>query len=305
MDAILSTTTECALKNVGSVVKRQVGYIFNYKDKFKELESYIQKLEHNRERLQHQVDDALRNADEIENDVQDCLKQMDEKIKEYTSYIHNECHAKTICSLGFFPNNFKLRYQLGREATKKVEQIIGNELWKKGFNNVSYKKGPSTDAAFSNMGYESFASRNTNMEMILKALEDSTVDMIGVHGPGGVGKTTLVKEVAKIARENKLFKTVVIASIGRNPDFKNIQGQIADMLGMRLEGESEIARVDRIRKRLKNEKENTLIILDDLWDGLDLNKLGIPCNDDISDFDYNNDIPHFGYKQNQKKSCQK
>ncbi|XP_068488939.1 uncharacterized protein [Phaseolus vulgaris] len=305
MDAVVSTTTECALKNVGSVVKRQVGYIFNYKDKFKELESYIQKLEHNRERLQHQVDDALRNADEIENDVQDCLKQMDEKIKEYTSYIHNECHAKTICSLGFFPNNFKLRYQLGREATKKVEQIIGNELWKKGFNNVSYKKGPSTDAAFSNMGYESFASRNTNMEMILKALEDSTVDMIGVHGPGGVGKTTLVKEVAKIARENKLFKTVVIASIGRNPDFKNIQGQIADMLGMRLEGESEIARVDRIRKRLKNEKENTLIILDDLWDGLDLNKLGIPCNDDISDFDYNNDIPHFGYKQNQKKELSK
>ncbi|ESW11930.1 hypothetical protein PHAVU_008G071200 [Phaseolus vulgaris] len=308
MDIVVSTTTESALKVVGRVVKRQVGYFFNYKDKFKELESYIEKLKHNRERLQHQVDDALRNADEIENDVRDCLKQMDEKIKEYTSYIHNECHAKTICSLGFFPNNFQLRYQLGREATKKVEEIKQDELWKKGFNNVSYQKGPTIDVAFSNLGYESFASRNTNMEMIMKALEDSTIDMIGVHGPGGVGKTTLVKEVAKIAREKKLFKTVVIANISRNPDFKNIQGQIAAMLGMRLQGESEIARVDRIRKRLKREKENTLIILDDLWDGLDLNKLGIPCKDDDHEDESQleaNDISDFGYNKTKKKELSK
>ncbi|XP_068488941.1 uncharacterized protein [Phaseolus vulgaris] len=313
MDTVVSTTIESTVKTVGRVVKRQVGYFFNYKDKFKELKSYIQKLEHNRERLQHQVDDALRNADEIENDVQGCLKLMDEKIKEYKSYIHNEYHAKTICSLGFFPNNFQLRYQLGREATKKVEEIIRDELWKKGFDNVSYQKGPSIDATFSNMGYESFPSRNTNMEMILKALEDSTVDMIGVHGPGGVGKTALVKEVAKIVQEKKLFKTVVIANISRNPDFKKIQGQIADMLGMRLEGESEIARVDRIRKRLKNEKENALIILDDLWDGLDLNKLGIPCNDDesqrgvsnISDFGNNDDISNFAYNKTKKKELSK
>ncbi|ESW11926.1 hypothetical protein PHAVU_008G070800 [Phaseolus vulgaris] len=313
METIVSTTTESAVKIVARVVKRQMGYFFNYKDKFKDLESYIQKLEDNRERLQQQVDEALRNADEIENDVQGCLKLMDEKIKEYTSYIHNECHAKTICSLGFFPNNFKLRYQLGREATKKIEEIERDKLSEKGFDNVSYQKGPSTDVSFSNIGYESFTSRNTNMEMILKALEDSTIDMIGVHGPGGVGKTTLVKEVAKIARENKLFKTVVIANIGRNPDFKNIQGQIADMLGMRLEGENEISRVDRIRKRLKNEKENTLIILDDLWDGLDLNKLGIPCNDDeskrevneISNLENSDDISEFGNNKTKKEELSK
>ncbi|XP_022635611.1 uncharacterized protein LOC106758545 isoform X2 [Vigna radiata var. radiata] len=313
MDPIVSTATESALNITASLVKRQVGYFFNYKDKFKELESYIEKLEHNKERLQHQVDSALRSAEEIEKDVQRCLTLMDDKIKEYKSYINDECHAKTICSIGFFPNNFRLRYQLGRKATKMVEEIIGNELWKTSFDNVSYQEFPSIDATFSNNGYESFGSRTKTMEMIMKALQDSTVGMIGVYGPGGVGKTTLVKEIANKAREKNLFETVIIANITGNPDFKIIQEQIAGMLGMKLEEESEIARVDRIRKRLKNEKENTLIILDDLWGGVDFNKLGIPCNDDasqqevndMSDFGSNNDISDFGYYKTEMKEFSK
>ncbi|KOM37192.1 hypothetical protein LR48_Vigan03g057300 [Vigna angularis] len=313
MDPIVSTATESALNITVSVVKRQVGYFFNYKDKFKELESYIEKLEHNKERLQHQVDSALRSGEEIENDVQHCLALIDEKIKEYKSYINDECHAKTICSIGFFPNNFRLRYQLGRKATKIVEEIIGDELWKTSFDNVSYQEFPSIDATFSNNGYESFASRNKTMEMIMKALQDSRVGMIGVYGPGGVGKTTLVKEIAKKAREKKLFKIVIIANITENPDFKKIQEQIAGILGMKLEGESEIAIIDRIRKRLKNEKQNTLIILDDLWGGLDFNKLGIPCNNDasqqevndMSDFGSNNDISDFGYNKTKMKELSK
>ncbi|WVZ07781.1 hypothetical protein V8G54_021127 [Vigna mungo] len=311
MDPIVSTATESALNITASVVKRQVGYFFNYKDKIRELESYIEKLEHNKERLQHQVDNALWSAEEIEKDVQRCLTLMDDKIKEYKSYINNECHAKTICSFGFFPNNFRLRYQLGRKATKMVKEIIGDELWKTSFDNVSYQEFPSIDATFSNNGYESFGSRTKTMEMIMKALQDSTVGLIGVYGPGGVGKTTLVKEIARKALEKKLFKIVIIANITGNPDLKKIQEQIAGMLGMKLEGESEIARVDRIRKRLKNGKENTLIILDDLWGGLDFNKLGIPCNDDASQqevidmSDFGSNISDFGYNKTEMKELSK
>ena len=130
----------------------------------------------------------------------------------------------------------------------------------------------------------------------MKALEDSTVNIVGVYGAGGVGKTTLVKEVANKAREKKLFNMVVMANVTRIPDIERIQGQIAEMLGMRLEEESEIVRADRIRKRLMKEKESTLIILDDLWDGLNLNILGIPRSedDDGSQQDVN-DLSDFGY----------
>lgn len=140
------------------------------------------------------------------------------------------------------------------------------------------------------------------MDMIMQALEDSTVSMIGVYGVGGVGKTTLVKEVAKKAQENKLFNMVIVTNITRNPDIRKVQGQIAEMLGMRLEEESEITRADRLRKRLKKEKENTLIILDDLWNRVDLNQLGIPCSEDDDDNQRDvKDIADIGYSKMEKE----
>ncbi|KAG5059759.1 hypothetical protein JHK87_000788 [Glycine soja] len=276
MDAIVSTATENALQIGGGAIKRHVGYFFNYNEKFEEVKHYIEMLSNARKRVQNEVTDVEMNAEEIEDDVQQWLKQVDEKIKKYKSFIHDECHAKTRCSFGFFPNNLQWRYRLGSNATKMIEEIKIEELWNKRFDKVSYRVRPSIDSAFANTGYESFVSRTKTMEMIMEALKDSKVNMIGVYGVGGVGKTTVVKEVAKKAQEKKLFNMVIIANITRNPDIKKIQGQIAEMLGMRLEEETEIVRANRIRKRIKKEKENTLIILDDLWDGLDLNRLGIP-----------------------------
>ncbi|RDY12350.1 putative disease resistance protein, partial [Mucuna pruriens] len=300
--AIISKTTERALEIGEGVIKRQVGYFFNYNDKFEEVKHYIEMLDNARKRVQNKINDAVMNAEEIEADVQSWLIKVDVRIKKYESFVHDERHAKTRCSIGFFPNNLQLRYRLGRIATKMVEEIKAEELWNKKFDKVSYWVHPSMDAALSNTGYESFASRTKIMEMIMHALEDSTFNKIGVYGAGGVGKTTLVKEVAKKAKEKKLFNMVVMANITRNPDLKKIQGQIAEMLGMRLEEESEIVRADRIRKRLKKEKENTLIILDDLWDGLDLNRLGIPCSDDDDGSQRDvKDISDFGYNKKEKE----
>ncbi|CAJ1816601.1 unnamed protein product [Sphenostylis stenocarpa] len=279
-NTVVSTATGSVLKFGGDLVTRHMGYFYNYKDKFEAVNRCIEMLDDTRKRVQNEVMAAEMNAEEIEEDVQHWLKYVDEKIKEYENFLCDKCHEKTRRSIRFFPNNMQLRYRLGRRATKILEEIKADELLNKKFDKVSYHIGPSMDAALSNTGYESFASRKKIMGMIMQALEDSTVSMIGVYGVGGVGKTTLVKEVAKEAKEKKLFNTVVMANISRNPDIEKVQGQIAETLGMRLEEESEIVRADRIRKRLKKEKENTLIILDDLWSGLDLNRLGIPQNED-------------------------
>ncbi|KAL9315080.1 hypothetical protein ACSQ67_016081 [Phaseolus vulgaris] len=279
-NTIVSTATESVLKFGGDLVTRHLGYLYNYSDKFEEVNRCVEMLDDTRKRVQNEVMAAEMNAEEIEEDVQHWLKHVDEKIKEYENFLCDKRHEKTRCSIGFFPNNLHLRYRLGRKATKIVEEIKADEVLNKKFDKVSYHIGPSMDAALSNTGYESFTSRKKIMATIMQALEDSTVSMIGVYGVGGVGKTTFVKEVAKQAKERKLFNTVVMANITRNPDIKKVQGQIAEMLGMRLEEESEIVRADRIRKRLKKEKENTLIILDDLWNGLDLNRLGIPRDED-------------------------
>ncbi|XP_058217577.1 disease resistance protein At4g27190-like [Rhododendron vialii] len=87
------------------------------------------------------------------------------------------------------------------------------------------------------------------------ALKDPTIKMIGMHGTGGVGKTTMVKEVGNVAKRDGVFDDVAIAVVSRNLDKKNVQGELAAQL-------------------LQNGKKN-VVILEDIWDPLNLEEIGI------------------------------
>ncbi|XP_042488306.1 disease resistance protein At4g27190-like [Macadamia integrifolia] len=101
--------------------------------------------------------------------------------------------------------------------------------------------------------------------------------MVGVYGIGGVGKTTLMKEVAKNMTKDGLFDQVVMVTVSQEPVLKKIQGEIGENLGLTLSEESLDVRARRLLERLKKEKR-ILIVLDDLWKPLNLpEELGIPC----------------------------
>ncbi|KAF8388602.1 hypothetical protein HHK36_027279 [Tetracentron sinense] len=63
----------------------------------------------------------------------------------------------------------------------------------------------------------------------------------------GVGKTTLVKQVGKGAKEDKLFGQVVMAVVTQIPNIKNIQEQIADMLGLKFSETTDSGRAAGLR----------------------------------------------------------
>ena len=116
-------------------------------------------------------------------------------------------------------------------------------------------------------------------KQIMKALKDDNVNMIGLYGMGGVGKTTLVKEVGRRAKESQLFDEVLMATVSKNPNV-DIQNQMADKLGLDIKEKSTNAgRADLLWQRLKK-VEKMLIILDDVWYHIDLKEIGIPFGDD-------------------------
>ncbi|KAF6168564.1 hypothetical protein GIB67_005176 [Kingdonia uniflora] len=96
---------------------------------------------------------------------------------------------------------------------------------------------------------------------------------------GGVGKTTLMKEICKQVKETKLFDKVVFATVSQDPDLKGIQTEIAENLGMKIKEEKISTRTARLSQRLKREKR-ILVILDDFWARLELIHVGVvPCGD--------------------------
>ncbi|KAF3949149.1 hypothetical protein CMV_024943 [Castanea mollissima] len=116
-------------------------------------------------------------------------------------------------------------------------------------------------------------------KQIMEALHEDNNKGIGLYGMGGIGKTTLVKEVYKKVKELNIFNDIVMIVVSRTPDVRRIQGEIVDCLSLELKEESNTARANRICLRIKS-VEKILIIVDDVWDNVELKDYGIPSPDD-------------------------
>ncbi|PKI69828.1 hypothetical protein CRG98_009703 [Punica granatum] len=124
-----------------------------------------------------------------------------------------------------------------------------------------------------------FESRIYLLKLVVESLMDADINVVGVHGPGGVGKTTLLKQTMNHVKAEKLFDEVAMATVSVKVDVKSIQGEISDMLGLKFTVESVHGRAFQLRRRLENshsQNKKVLIILDDLWKELDLEEVGIP-----------------------------
>ncbi|XP_040372905.1 probable disease resistance protein At4g27220 [Rosa chinensis] len=113
------------------------------------------------------------------------------------------------------------------------------------------------------------------MDKVMKALQDDEVTVVGVYGMGGIGKTTMVEHVGAQACNTGLFDHVIMAVVSQSPDFRKIQGTLADLLELKLEGETEVGRARILQKEIIS-RNKILIILDDIWEMIDLSRIGIP-----------------------------
>ncbi|XP_054780681.1 probable disease resistance protein At4g27220 isoform X2 [Prosopis cineraria] len=278
-------------------VTRQLGYLYYYRSNVQELGRCAEVLRAQRQSLTNRVRAAERNGENIDDQVTNWLENMEQKIAEIEDFQKDEGHRKTGCCNGSFPNNLRLRHKLGRKA-KKMIPLCTNLLQQPNFATFSYRPEPeASDVALYDEGYEPFKSRDDILEEVMKALRDPAIKMIGIWGQGGVGKTTLVKAVARKAKAEKLFNVVIMANITSTPDVRKVQGEMAAMLGLTLDDETDIGRASRLRERLKKKKENTLVILDDLWARFELSMLGILSKDDDTSQMTVREMPSVGHNQ--------
>ncbi|KAJ9682200.1 hypothetical protein PVL29_018194 [Vitis rotundifolia] len=265
--AVAAKVSEYLVAPIG----RQLSYLFCYRGHMDELDKKIQELGRVRGDLQITVDAAIRSGNEIRPIVQEWLSRVDEVTGEAEELKKDDNKS---CFNGRCPN-LKSRYLLSREADKKARVIVEVQEDRNFPDGVSYRV-PPRNVTFKE--YESFESRALTLDKVMAALRDDKIKRIGVWGLGGVGKTTLVKQVAKLAEDDKLFDKVVMVAVSREKNLENIQAEIADSLALNIKEESKSGRANRLIEILK--KKKLLIILDDIWAKLDLEAVGIPCGDD-------------------------
>ncbi|XP_028118501.1 probable disease resistance protein At4g27220 [Camellia sinensis] len=256
-------------------IGRQFGYLFCFNTNIQNLETQLDSLKVTREGVQLGVDETRNNVRTVGPHLEAWLTKANDNTAEAATIIKDKAQVQKGCFNGWCPN-LKLRCSLGRKAVKKTQELA--LLHSEGSNYIqsSYNPPPpSIEPIPTTTGFQGFDSRILVMNEIIEALKDDGIHLIGICGMGGIGKTTMAKEVAK--RTKNLFNEFPMAVVSQEPDLTKVQGCIADMLDLKLDDrESPIARASLLRKRLLLDNKKILVILDDIWEEFDLEELGFP-----------------------------
>ncbi|GAY67050.1 hypothetical protein CUMW_253590 [Citrus unshiu] len=277
MEIVISVAAKVAEYLVAPIIY-PFTYCCTYKTNFEKLNNEVDKLKNARDSVQYKVDDSRIKGDGIQQHVEEWLIAANKEINEVETLIEDKENSNNRCLKGLCPN-LRTRYQLSKKAEREANAIVG--LHEKGrFDSVSFRTFPEETWLKSTQDFMHFESRKSTLKEILDALSNRNFNMIGVYGMGGIGKTTLVKDVGRQAKENNLFEKVISSRVSQTPQIKEIQREIAEKIGLELAEQShETVRAGRLLERLKKETK-ILIILDDIWGSLDLEAIGIPLADD-------------------------
>ncbi|MFQ6627839.1 hypothetical protein Gotur_006943, partial [Gossypium turneri] len=107
---------------------------------------------------------------------------------------------------------------------------------------------------------------------ILELLSNDTVRRIGVYGIGRVGKTTVLKAFIDHPQINDMFDLIIWVTVSKYWSIRKLQDEVLRQLSTDFRAESE----NREELFRYLERRKFLLVLDDVWESIDLEAVGIP-----------------------------
>ncbi|KAK7405164.1 hypothetical protein VNO78_06363 [Psophocarpus tetragonolobus] len=266
MDTIASVASK-----VATPLMKHLTYVLLYSTYVNDLESEIQRLQHEEKEVRHTVEAAKRSGEEIEDTVLDWFGRVRAAVEEGQVFLRGEERERVGCL------DVYSRYTKSQRAKNLVDLV--REMRRETFVRVSYRRALRCNVSPAAREYVELESRTVMIKGIMQAWEDVKCDIVGLYGMAGVGKTALVKELAWQVEKNGLFDAVVMATVSSTPDVGMIRAEIADGLGLKFDELTELGRASRLRQRIRQE-ERILVILDDVWGKLELTQIGVPFGED-------------------------
>ncbi|PWA68681.1 disease resistance protein RPS2 [Artemisia annua] len=101
---------------------------------------------------------------------------------------------------------------------------------------------------------------------------------LGLYGMGGVGKTTLLKRINNELTQKLEYDVVIWAVASKDFVVEKIQQAVVERLGLSWD-ENDFPEQRAVKIYNVMRKKKFLLLLDDIWERIDLLKLGIPLPD--------------------------
>ncbi|KAL9414684.1 hypothetical protein AB3S75_043029 [Citrus x aurantiifolia] len=222
---------------------KQARYLFCFNSIVKELEDKETNLKEAQDSINEKVEEARQKhcAIVVEKDVEKWLADVVKEMADVRTLKANLDEKKS-CFNGWCPN-WGCRYWMDKELPIPRHFIP-------------------------------FGTTESACYQIIKALKGDNTKIVGLYGIGGVGKTTLANFVGNQLREENVFDEVGIATVSQDQNIINVQSELVKSLGWELTETYEKDRARRLRMMFSESKSRKmLIILDDVWNELDLEKI--------------------------------
>ncbi|KMZ75399.1 hypothetical protein ZOSMA_115G00350 [Zostera marina] len=260
-------------KRAQNTIIRHVRYFTNFKNNMEEFRDQLELFEAKIDDIQNRVDVCRQNLQEPSNEVEVLLKQCTKFRVNNAGDLDNLKGLNLEGSVKYFS-----RYKFSKKAKDLEKKMMRLNVFNINLP-MELNPPPETVVKFSTKYLEGLKSVENTKTEIIRAIKDANTVVIGLHGMGGIGKTTLMQQINNEFKEDnphKRFASVIMVTVSDSPNIKKLQNQIGERVGLNFQGiESETdQRASRLLKRLEN--ESILIILDDIWNELDLSTIGIP-----------------------------
>ncbi|WRX28450.1 NB-ARC - like 10, partial [Theobroma cacao] len=217
-----------------------------------------------RQAMQYSGHSILQKLEEncmLEREVESWLKKAGEKLG-HAQHVEDKVRK----------GNYLFRSCLGKlvdETTQTIKEVYGQGH----FSNGLVVDDPSIIRV--KLPTPELTGTTTITEKIYQYLMGDGVRMIGVCGMGGIGKTTIMKDVHNRLLKEAKFNKLIWATVSQDFDVRRLQKDIASQLKENLpDHENTIVRAAKLSEMLRKQGSYVLI-LDDVWSSFSLEDVGI------------------------------
>ncbi|KAK9115665.1 hypothetical protein Sjap_014612 [Stephania japonica] len=259
-----------------------ISHLFNLEENLESLRNSMEELKNVRDEVQAKVASAQAQSMTCRPVVQGWLRRVEDIEPEISELLQKGSRlSEEGCVKGFCcSKNCWANHKLAKRAVKRLNDI--NDLKSKAcefdevvdrHNVVSVQAMPDSPA----VGMEPLLNK------AMKLLADDEIDILGIYGMGGVGKTTLLHKINnELLNLGANHEVVVIMVVVSTKNLRTIQHEIGERLGWKSKPQAQDQRengvVDQhltlyIFNILSSKK--LILLLDDCWNRVDLKKIGI------------------------------
>ncbi|CAA7026301.1 unnamed protein product [Microthlaspi erraticum] len=195
-----------------------------------------------------------------------------------TSLLNDEASdvQQRISTYGYCSSNIFLAYSFGKRISKMLDEV--QKLSSENVSQVVTRQ--ATSRVVVKEPVQQTFGLVTELQSTWELLMENDIRMLGLYGMGGVGKTTLLTLICNKFDEVKDdFDVVIWVEVSKDVDIGKIQDDIGKRLGLYDEnwrGKTQWEKRVDIGRVLIDRKPRFVLLLDDLWEEVSFNKIGIP-----------------------------